>query len=47
MKLSIICFSLTGLHTAERLKTGLEEQGHQVLLAKKVNIWKILLQKVL
>lgn len=35
MKLSIICFSLTGLHTAERLKTGLEEQGHQVLLAKK------------
>ena len=24
MKLSMICFSLTGLHTAERLKTGLE-----------------------
>lgn len=35
MKLSMICFSLTGLHTAERLKTGLEGQGHQVLLAKK------------
>ncbi len=35
MKLSIICFSLTGLHTAERLKTGFEKQGHEVLLAKK------------
>lgn len=35
MKLSIICFSLTGLQTAERLKAGLEKQGHSVFLAKK------------
>lgn len=35
MKLSMICFSLTGLQTAERLKAGLEKQGHVVLLAKK------------
>ncbi|HIW50294.1 MAG TPA: cobalt-precorrin 5A hydrolase [Candidatus Blautia intestinavium] len=35
MKLSIICFSLTGLHTSERLKQGLEGRGHTVVLAKK------------
>lgn len=35
MKLSIICFSLTGLHTAEKLKKGFEEYGHRVVLASK------------
>lgn len=35
MKLSIICFSLTGLETASRLKIELEKQGHRVLLASK------------
>lgn len=35
MKLSIICFSLTGLHTSERLKQGLEIRGHSVVFAKK------------
>lgn len=35
MRLSIICFSLTGLHTSERLKRGLEERGCSVILAKK------------
>ena len=35
MKLSIICFSLTGLETASRLKTEFEKQGHRVLLASK------------
>ena len=35
MKISMICFSLTGLHTAEQLKKGLNEQGYSVTLAKK------------
>lgn len=35
MRLSIICFSLTGFHTSECLKRGLEERGHTVTLAKK------------
>lgn len=35
MKLSMICFSLTGLHTAGHLKEGLEHRGHSVILAKK------------
>ena len=35
MKLSIICFSLTGLHTAERLEQAWKRQGAEVLLAKK------------
>ena len=35
MKLSIICFSLTGLHTAERLEQAWKRQRAEVLLAKK------------
>lgn len=35
MKLSIICFSMTGYATAEKLKEGLEKQGHDILLASK------------
>ena len=35
MKLSIICFSLTGLHTAERLEQAWKRQGAEVLLARK------------
>ena len=35
MKLSIICFSMTGFVTAKKLKTGLEKQGHDVSLAAK------------
>ena len=31
----MICFSLTGLHTAEQLKKGLNEQWYSVTLAKK------------
>ena len=35
MRLSIICFSMTGFFTSERLKQGLEKRGHSVVLAKK------------
>lgn len=31
----MLCFSLTGLDTGERLKGGLEDRGHEVLLDKK------------
>lgn len=35
MTISLICFSLTGLNTSERLKDGLERLGHEVFLFKK------------
>lgn len=35
MKISMLCFSLTGLDTGERLKKGLEEKGFSVVLDKK------------
>lgn len=35
MKISIICFSLTGCETAEKIKCFLEEQNTEVRLAKK------------
>lgn len=35
MKISMICFSLTGQETGERLANGLKALGHQVLFAKK------------
>lgn len=45
MKLSIICFSLTGLETAIRLKTEFEKQGHRVLLASKSKYLKDSIQE--
>ena len=45
MKLSIICFSLTGLETASRLKTEFEKQGHRVLLASKSKYLKDSIQE--
>ena len=35
MKISVICFSLTGQETAERLIQGLRERGIETLLGKK------------
>lgn len=35
MKIAMLCFSLTGLDTGERLKKGLEEKGFEVVLDKK------------
>lgn len=35
MKLSIICFSMTGFVTAKKLKTELEKKGYDILLASK------------
>lgn len=35
MKTAIICFSLTGCETAEKIKEFLEKQGHEIRLAKK------------
>lgn len=35
MKLSMICFSLTGEQTGERLREGFRQMGHEVSLAKK------------
>lgn len=35
MKISMICFSLTGLQTGEKLQEGLRQMGCEVLLAKK------------
>ena len=35
MKISIICFTLTGQQTGEKLKKALEEQGHMVSLCAK------------
>ena len=35
MKISVICFSLTGEQTAKRLAQGLKKNGREVLLAKK------------
>ena len=45
LKLSIICFSLTGLETASRLKTEFEKQGHRVLLASKSKYLKDSIQE--
>ena len=45
MKLSIICFSLTGLETASRLKTEFEKQGHRVFLASKSQYFKHAIQE--
>ena len=35
MKISMICFSLTGQQTGEKLEEGLRRMGHEVLLAGK------------
>ena len=35
MNISIICFSMTGLETGERLQRVLEKEGESVTLAKK------------
>ena len=35
MNISIICFSMTGLETGERLQRALEKEGESVTLAKK------------
>lgn len=35
MNIAIICFSMTGLETGEKLKKALTEEGEQVTLAKK------------
>ncbi|MDO4273152.1 MAG: cobalt-precorrin 5A hydrolase [Eubacteriales bacterium] len=35
MKISMICFSLTGRETGERLQEALKSQGHKVILDKK------------
>ena len=35
MKISVICFSMTGAATAEKLKQGLEKQGNEVSLFSK------------
>lgn len=35
MNIAIICFSMTGLETGEKLKIALTEEGEQVTLAKK------------
>ena len=35
MNIAIICFSMTGLETGEKLKKALTEEGAQVVLAKK------------
>ena len=35
MRIGLICFSLTGLATGERLSEGLEKYGHQVFLDRK------------
>ena len=35
MNISVICFSMTGLETGEKLQRALEKEGDQVTLAKK------------
>ena len=35
MNISIICFSMTGLETGEKLQKALKTEGEQVTLAKK------------
>lgn len=41
MKVALICFSLTGQQTGERLYRGLEAAGLTAELDKKVNIFRI------
>ena len=46
MHISIICFSLTGYTTAEKIQKGCSNVGIQRIFLKKVNIWKIPLQRI-
>lgn len=46
MHISIICFSLTGYTTAEKIQKSLQQCGYTADLFKKVNIWKIPLQRI-
>lgn len=46
MKVALICFSLTGQQTGERLCRGLEAAGMTAELDKKVNIFWILFRSV-
>ena len=45
-RISIICFSLTGKETAQKLKEGLEKCGYHTELYKKSDTWKILSLRV-
>ena len=46
MRISIICFSLTGYMTAEDLQKDLQGKGYTAEIYKKVNISMIRLRKV-
>lgn len=46
MKVALICFSLTGQQTGERLCRGLEAAGMTAELDKKSNIFRILFRSV-
>ena len=46
MRISIICFSLTGYMTAEDLQKDLQGKGYTAEIYRKVNISMIRLRKV-
>ena len=42
MNISMICFSMTGLETGEKLQKALQREGDIVTLAKRAGIFRIL-----